>query len=345
MVTLVMVGVALLAGAGSAGAQMSVGLPAPEVRQAAPAVDALWALGADQYNPSTNVLGVCQNPTLSASISGCFGAYSSVVSAGSPYPPVTDGTNVYFGAGAGNSCPVVDYGRNCTQVQIGVPARYGTPNAFTPTSVAAGGGYLWLGGAWGASGASGGTVVYRCPADLPYTAATSMPPECVQVYASDGLGPVVAANGTVYIGAMSNSTGAWVIVTCQYDATSCGVLNSFGRNARWTVRALAAGGGYLWAGLQSGQIYRCSPAVLNDCQLWDTAGQPIVSLADDGQGTLWAAANGGGTFTHSSDVVWSCPEATANACKTIISNVFPWQVTAGGGQGFSSVNNGSAYPP
>ncbi|MFM8527301.1 MAG: hypothetical protein ACKOBH_04185, partial [bacterium] len=74
LATVVMVGVALLAGAGSAGAQVLNRSSPPEVRQAAPAVDALWALGADQYNPSTNVLGVCQNPTLSASISGCFGA-------------------------------------------------------------------------------------------------------------------------------------------------------------------------------------------------------------------------------------------------------------------------------
>ncbi|MFM9139338.1 MAG: hypothetical protein ACKOTH_02100, partial [Solirubrobacterales bacterium] len=323
-------------GAGLAQSSTAAAGESMSVRQAAPAVDALWALAADGTG-----LSVCQDPTVASSISGCFGSqHPLIIVTNASYPPTTDGTNVYFGSsggalpGAGYSCPIVDYGQNCTPIQIGW-------SGFTPRAVAAADGYLWLAySQWNKE-----SVMYRCPANLPYTAASSMPAACLIVGTSDGwmFNSLAIANGKLYLGlGQRGSMGA--VAVCDLDAvnaSTCTQLNYF--PGKYTaVNEVALGAGYVWAGLGSGQIYRCSPAVLNDCQLWDTAGQPIVSLADDGQGTLWAAANGGGTFTHPSDVVWSCPEATANACKTVISNVFPQQVTAGAGQGFSSV---SADPP
>lgn len=309
----------LLSVPGVAGAQAPAAYPAPGVRQAA---DALWAVV-----PDGSGLSVCQNPTDAASITGCFGAGSPIPLAAATNPdvtPATDGTNAYFGTQPGYSCPIAGYGQNCTQIQVGW-------GRFNPTDVVAAGGYLWL-------SAVKYDGIYRCPSNLPYTAASSMPAGCVE-FDDPGSGSIMSlayANGRLYAGLSGG-----VLVSCDASRTgSCVTLDSLGTS----VNALAVGGGYVWAGLGNGRIWRCDPGSANACDLWETAGQPVMSLADDGQGTLWAAASGG-VFTHPSNVIWSCPEAYANGCATVISNVNAWWVTAGAGHGFSSVVNGSTYPP
>lgn len=299
--------------------------PAPTdttARQAAPANDALWALA-----PSGTGISVCQNPTAAASIADCFGSSSlvSLPSAASvAVTPATDGTNAYFGSQPGYSCPIAQYGQSCTPIQIGW-------GSFYPTDVVAANGSVWM-----SEPRNGG--IYQCPSDLPYTAASSMPAACAEFddAGSSSVMSLAYANGQLYAGM---SAGALLSCTAS-QAGSCVTLDSLGTS----VNALAVGGGYLWAGLNNGKIMRCDPVIANACDLWDSAGKPIVSIADDGQGTLWAAVSGG-MLTHPSDVIWSCPEATANACATVISNVHAWWVTAGAGNGFSTVSNGSAYPP
>lgn len=344
LATVVMVGVAFLAGAGSAGAQVLNGSSAPEVRQAAPAVDALWAWGGNTATDFANAaLNVCQNPTAQASISTCFGTGSQISFPTQPFAGIgglaTDGANVYIGGGwqgayrpPGYSCPIGGFGTGCTETQIG----WGTLPVW---DVVAGGGYLWLGGE---------SDVYRCPANLPYTGATSMPAGCVlfDSFGDWNIGSLAYANGTLYVGLVENGYEWSYLYSCPANSVgSCQILNKFNfRNS--DVYGLAVGGGYVWAGLNNGQIWRCDPVIASTCNVWDTAGQGIASLADDGQGTLWAAATGKQVFTHPSNVIWSCTEAYANGCTDVISNVFAQQVTAGAGQGFSSVgNNGSAYPP
>lgn len=318
-----------------AGTGLAHGATAPGARAtqtAPPAIDSLWVL-----SPDGTTFSVCQNPTAPASISGCFGADQiqtlpattiSTTSNFSIYQPTTDGTNVYFGA-AGNytsapgySCPISGYGQGCTQVQIGWLG-------YVPVSVAAAGGYLWL---------ANGTTIYRCPSNLPYTAATSMPAGCelLDDAGSRGVVSLAYANGVLYagLGASDNHSIIWA---CDPNVVnSCRVLNTLGNTP---VQALAVGGGYLWAGLDDGTILKCSPSTANACLNWEQAGQPIKSLADDGQGTLWAAVGA------TEGVIWSCPETFSNGCTNVLSNIGDaHQVTAASGNAFSVVANGSTQP-
>lgn len=326
-----------------AGAGLAHGSPAPGARvmQASPAVDALWALA-----PDGSSISVCQDPTASASITTCFDSASQITlpvqtkKTLNSYPMTTDGTNVYFGLQPGYSCPIGGYGTNCTQVQVGW-------RGVLPVVLAAGDGYLFF-------SAVGGSVLYRCPANLPYTQATSMPSGCVVLdnAGSNEIASLAYANGTVYAG-LSESGLLWSCDANQVNA--CTILDVLAENGGDVpVQSLAVGGGYVWAGLAPGgggsgssPIWRCPPGLPNYCSLWDTAGYSVVSLADDGAGTLWAAVvnTGDQQWTHPGEVIWSCPEAYANGCTNVISNVFPYQVTAGGGHGFSAVSNGPKYPP
>lgn len=333
-----------------AGAGLAYGAPAPapasgpRAMQASPAVDALWAVA-----PDGSSISVCQNPTAPASIANCFDSGSQITlpvqieKTLNSYSMTTDGTNVYFGSQPGYSCPISGYGTNCTQIQVG----WGGRNGVKPEKLAAGGGYLFF------AGNNSGSVIYRCPANLPYTNATAMPSECVALdnAGSSLITALAYANGTVYAGLTLDG----VLWSCDANqANSCTVLDVLAENEGYTpVISLALGGGYVWAGLGTSggggksPIWRCPPGLVNYCSLWDTAGYPVVSLADDGEGTLWAAVvnDANQVFTHSGQVVWSCPEAYANGCTNVISNVFPYLVTAGAGHGFSAVNNGPKYPP
>lgn len=328
------------AGGQTAGAGLAHGATAPGARAtqtAPPAIDSLWVL-----SPDGTTFSVCQNPTAPASISGCFGAdqiqmlpatTTSTKSNDSIYQPTTDGTNVYFGA-AGNhnsapgySCPISGYGQGCTQVQIGWLG-------YAPRSVAAAGGYLWL---------ANGSTIYRCPSNLPYSAATSMPAGCelLDDAGSRGVLSLAYANGVLYAGLsqkpFSASDNHSIIWACDPNVVnSCRVLNTLGKTG---VQALAVGGGYLWAGLGDGTILKCSPSTANACLNWEQAGLPIESLANDDQGTLWAAAGA------TNGVIWSCPETFPNGCTNVFSNIgYAHQVTAASGNAFSVVANGSTQP-
>ncbi|MGI9252532.1 MAG: hypothetical protein ACR2J8_02205, partial [Thermomicrobiales bacterium] len=112
---------------------------------------------------------------------------------------------------------------------------------------------------------------------------------------------------------------------------ACENLDTYGHT---TANSLAAGGGYLWAGLGNGIILRCNPNVANQCDTWDNAGtkKSVASISYDGQGALYAAL-----YTKGTDgLVWSCPIATANACSDVKTGVNASSVSAGAGGVFWS---------
>ena len=259
--------------------------------------DTLWARSLDNQT-----ISVCQNPTAPASISGCFGAASQIpmpVSSTNAINPVTDGTNVYIGD---YRCPVADYGQNCIKTQIGWAG-------FTPDSIAAANGYLWL-------ASSDSMSIYRCPSNLPFTNATSMPTEC-ELLATPNVSPnsskslavyaLAYANGKLYVGiTSSNGSEPSYLFSCDPNQTQdCAQLDMLeykidkidDEYCYGGITSIAVGSGYVWVGLvhacdqHENRLLRCDPVALNSCQTWDTAGLPIVDVAHDGQGTVWAAVN------------------------------------------------------
>lgn len=316
------------------------GRRAPAPSSTTPALDALWAISPPNSNYNYGTFSVCQQPTVSpvVNLGGCFAAdtrQSLWDGYGSNYQPATDGVNVYMGQPDGMSCPVGGYGQNCTDVQIGWG---GVTNPWKPTTVAAGAGYLYLGGYYSSNNVGG--YIYRCPSDLPYTGATSQPSECVIL---DDAGnrwvkQIVYANDALYV-ALGNTNGNGMIWKCDpIEVGHCITLNTLDQHVTGVRNdrpdSIAVGGGYLWVGmLMSHRIYRCDPEIANTCEVWETAGDAVISLADDGQGTLWAAV-GIGSLYKADKVIWSCPEAKANSCSAFVKNILPWQVTAGAGLGF-----------
>jgi hypothetical protein len=269
---------------------------------------------------------------------------------------VTDGTNVYIGD---YRCPVADFGQNCTKTQIGWAG-------FVPGSIAAANGYLWL-------GSPDSKSIYRCPSNLPFTNAPSMPTECELLATPDtgsdtskrlGVYELVYANGKLYVGvASSNGSTPSYLFSCDPNQTQdCTQLDTFNYKVSKLdgycyggINALAVGSGYLWVGLihvcdsHENLLLRCDPVAPNSCQTWDSPGENILSLADDGQGKLRAAVSNPAPPIDNprskDDVIWSCPTTSANSCTNVLSNVNAWWVTAGAGHGFSSVRAGSSYPP
>ena len=104
------------------------------------------------------------------------------------------------------------------------------------------------------------------------------------------------------------------------------------------VTSLAAGAGYLWAGLENGIIWRCDPYVVNRCQRWDTGPEDILSLSYDDAGTLYAAVGVSRSTTLWNGAIWSCPVATRDACTPVVDDTNGFSVAAGAGSVFSSVN-------
>ena len=316
--------------------------------------DTLWARSLDNQT-----ISVCQNPTAPASISGCFGAASQIpmpVSSTNAINPVTDGTNVYIGD---YRCPVADYGQNCIKTQIGWAG-------FTPDSIAAANGYLWL-------ASSDSMSIYRCPSNLPFTNATSMPTEC-ELLATPNVSPnsskslavyaLAYANGKLYVGiTSSNGSEPSYLFSCDPNQTQdCAQLDMLeykidkidDEYCYGGITSIAVGSGYVWVGLvhacdqHENRLLRCDPVALNSCQTWDTAGLPIVDVAHDGQGTVWAAVNYDQNLLeprNKDDVVWSCPTTSANSCTNAVTDVNAYFVTAGAGHGFSSADAGSSVPP
>jgi hypothetical protein len=123
---------------------------------------------------------------------------------------------------------------------------------------------------------------------------------------------------TLYSGLnYDNLTAAGPLWACPtMTANACTVLDNPGtKNGIYT---LAAGAGYLWAGLENGLVWRCSLTNDNACANWDKAGQMIGNVAYDGQGNLGIVTGGISGNQIQYGVLWSCPTATANACTTIM---------------------------
>lgn len=281
------------------------------------AADSLWVL-----SDSSNQLGVCGSPRSAAALDSCFGSttqYSSGV-----WRIATDGTNVYITlAQGGYSCPIADLGANCAPIMAG---GWGG----IVGGIAAADGFIWVGQRNGA--------VYQCPNNLPYAPQSTAPSACTQLaslgYSVDSM---LLANGTLYVGTTSGpQSGTNGVMACDpYAAGSCVQLD-------WPdseVVSLAAGAGYLWAGLANGILWRCDPTQANACQNWDKGGGGIYSLSYDGQGTVYASVNTGSRTKPGT--IWACSASQQNGCSNYL-DVGPRSggVAAGNGTVFAGNGNG-----
>jgi len=322
----------------------------PAARQVvSPAQDALWMVN---NGTDTNVqsFGVCVDPTSQSAFAGCFAPATQTTlpsDSNGNTMPVTDGVNVYFGSPRGWSCPIADYGQNCTQVQIGWAT--GIPSTQnSPISYAANGGYIWLGYLKG--------EIYRCPSDLPYTGAGTPPAGCILLDDAGNRAPyqMVYASGRLYVGLDYNSDtlltdgkGGGLLWSCDpQTANSCINLDDLSANTN-EVYSLAVGAGYVWVGTENNAIYRCDPVTPNSCEKWVTTKEPISWVAYDGEGTLWATVSvnmGDGNQLINSGV-WACSTSSAQTCSTPMAGVFARQVTADAGAAFSFANAGGSQLP
>ncbi len=286
--------------------------------------------GAPENIGSGAIAAACASPATSGSLAGCFSAPKSIGEPGDISAMATDGVNVYFAThqDGGWSCPIAGLGTNCTHIMAG-----GWPSGESVKSLAAADGMLWIGQTYG--------KIYRCAANIPYADQSTMPDGCVLLDDAEtrSVASLLLANGRLYAG-LTPVSGPYqdkdhgILWSCDPQAVnSCENLDTYGNT---TALSLAAGGGYLWAGLANGIIWRCDLNAANACANWENAGDSWVnSLSYDGQGTLYAAIEsyGGGSNTG---VIWSCPTAYANGCSTVLSNVKGRSVAAGAGGVFSS---------
>lgn len=289
-------------------------------------------------------LEVCADPSSPAALASCFGSPLGTQGV-NVRALATDGVNVYFaGVDGGLSCPIADLGENCTRIMAGPwPKGYNCTNrgktcdANEVTALAAGDGYLWF--------AQKTHDIYRCPVNLPYTQQDSAPGACVKL--DDGGGHAITslllANGTLYAGLESQGSGVvdskearvWKCDPNRKDA--CGDLDKLGNDS---VKSLAVGGGYLWAGTIEGTILRCDPARTNSCTQWEDAGngKAVEALSYDGAGLLYAGVAGYTSGTEGKGVVWSCLTASANRCSDLLHDKDGTSVAAGAGSVFSTAN-------
>ena len=314
-------------------------LGAPAVGNAAPSQDALWYFA----NANSANTGVCVNPTTSASLASCFPTLPQDPGSSAKTRAATDGIYMYFVTGEGQSqkCPILDLGNNCQYIFAG-PFN-GTTQV---KSVAAFGDSLYIGD-------MNSNAIYQCPNDLTYTGTSNLPSECVTYNFPSGTGEaesMIVTNDRLFVG-MSNGANSGLIYSCNLDlALGCGdPWDNFGKNNHaWSM---AAGGGYLWVGLDNGVMWRCSTNQPNDCQNWNTAGTPIVSIVYDA-GWLYAGVantySGNLSRDKTNGVIWKCPAATANSCQTLLTpgpysgaseggTVSTQTVTAGAGNVFANV--------
>jgi hypothetical protein len=286
--------------------------------------DSLWAGG-------QTGIGVCADPSSSASLSGCFAPAASSWSVQYNQAVATDGLNVYFVSQTtgGLSCPIADLGTNCTPIMAG---PWGSDRNALVASLAAANGQIWIGQSTG--------ELYRCPANLPYAEQDTMPSQCV-LLDDAGNRPVqslLLANGRLYAGLACagdcvEQKKQGLLWSCSPDTMNdCSTLDSYGET---TAYSLAAGGGYLWAGLKNGIIWKCDLNAANACSTWDQAGNLVYSISYDGESTLYAAIN------DKHGVIWSCRVSTANACSNLVTDVNgAWSVAAGAETVFSSTVKG-----
>ena len=272
-------------------------------------VDALWAW--DGQNVS-----VCQDPTSSASIAGCFGNLTNsieidTVAYNPNLPLATDGTYVYLATqkqGWAYKCPISGYGLNCTTILVG-PFNPSSSNTEV-WSIAASSGYLWI-------GQSDGTI-YRCPSDIEWTGNVPSPPpsDCLLFDNAGNRNPgeMVIANGWLYVGLIADKINRDDSLIWRCDLSTPNACTDFNNPGNSAVQSLAVGAGYLWAGLANGILWRCDLNNANGCLNWAKTVSGVTAVSYDSQGGLAVGAAG------SQGVFWSCPTATSNSCTTILSN-------------------------
>ncbi len=290
-------------------------LPGPRPVAAQPAAqDSLWAGVGLTY-------GACANPSSPASLAGCFSAPASI-GTGDIDAVATDGVNVYFATAqnGGYSCPIADLGANCTHIMAGAWS------SGKVKSLAASGGYLWIGQDNG--------QIYRCAANIPYGNQGSMPSGCALLdnAGQRSVDSLLLANGRLYAGLASygSSSGKQGILwSCDPDTVNaCENLDTYGIT---TANSLAAGGGYLWVGLNKWIVWRCDLNAANACATWgQSTGSSVSGVSYDGQATLYASLEG------TQGVIWACAIAAANQCSNVRQNVYGTSVAAGAGGVFSS---------
>ena len=329
-------GVLLLAAALLLPLAAALQAPRETAAQAPPATqDSLWSFS------TSGPVSVCTDPSSPAALSGCFAAPASTWESGGSslgygQAVATDGTNVYAVSGSNGalSCPITGLGTNCSQVMAGP-----WPRRDNVLSLAVANGYLWIGQDNG--------YIYRCPANLPWAKQDEMPSQCM-LLDDAGKRAVVSlllANNTLYAGLGDANLGFWennpgYLWSCSPDTpNSCAVLDMDGDT--W-INSLAAGGGYLWAGLGNGILWRCDLNATNACANWDTAGNRVESLSYAGPDTIYAAVGNIGNKGNRG-VIWSCLTADANRCGALISNVSGLSVAAGAGNVFSSTESSGMY--
>ena len=292
--------------------------------------DSLWA--------GRQTVAACANPSSPASLAGCFSAPAAV--AGKISAVATDGVNVYYTTQrlGGYSCPIADLGANCTRIMAGPwPKRGGFETKNIVNSLVAYDGQIWFGQATG--------EIYRCPANIPYAKQNNAPPGCTLLddAGKRPVGALLLANGRLYAGLSYAGEGdeqkkQGILWSCDPQAVNaCENLDYYGKTV---AMSLAAGGGYLWAGLNNGILWRCDLNAANACANWDTAGYPINSISYDGQGTIYAAVYDENDTYGTNGVIWSCPTAAANQCSNLISGISGVSVAAGDGSVFSSTSVG-----
>ena len=283
-----------------------------------PPQDALWA-----WDGATS--SVCTDPTSSDSLQSCFPGFTNNLTGCSEcswLPIATDSTNVYLSIWNSNSaysCPIADYGQNCTTISVG-PVNDGNI-----TNIAVKDGYFWTG--------TTNNNIWRC-------AASDGSCELFDAAGNRPINALVISGGYLYV-ALGQFGKNGLIWRCSLtSANSCENFNNPGPTS---VNTLAAGNGYLWAGLDNGIVWRCSLSDANSCANWNTAGGPINFISYDAFGTLFIAVKGLARYTAGvPGVLWSCPTGQANACSTLISGGPMWFTTSNEGVVFSNgVANGS----
>ncbi|MGI9252531.1 MAG: hypothetical protein ACR2J8_02200 [Thermomicrobiales bacterium] len=285
--------------------------------------DSLWV----GWHSMHSDIGVCGNPSSPAALASCF---STTIDAQGVdiLAMATDGVNVYYaGKDGGLSCPIADLGANCTHIMAG-------PWGDDVTSLAAEDGQIWIGQKDG--------KIYRCPANLPYTSQSGMPASCLLLddAGNRSVDSLLLANGRLYAG-LSQVSGPYqdkdhgILWSCDpQNRNGCNNLDTYGNT---TANSLAAGGGYLWAGLENGIIWRCSLNATNACANWDDAGDVVNSISYDGQGALYAAIYN--PNNNLKGTIWTCSTATANGCSDLLTVDSAYAVAAGAGSVFSSTSS------
>ena len=305
----VIIAVTLLALVAALSPSLSTAQAAPESPMqptaAADPVNTLWAA-------SGGNVGVCESPETAASLDTCFASPAGRWRDNNVSAVATDGVNVYFsGKGGGLSCPLSGRGTDCTRIMAG------PWDGSDVMALAASNGQLWIGQKDG--------KIYRCPANLPYQARSTKPDACVLLddAVNRPVSSLLLANDTLYAGLGTYKKEALLWSCLPNSPNRCQDLDRPGNK---TVLSLAAGGGYLWAGLDGGgPLWRCD-LDKEGCDDWAQGG-PIISVSYDGRGTLYTFIE---TILSPSTygAVLACSTAEKNTCSTVLRNAYAPKMVA-----------------